>query len=103
MTNENYDDDWSPYCPVCNSCGCEGCCPEWVCQHKEGCLYPETPNTLWIKLQRKIKLFRHHFWNDLPFTLKQIFICNIVGHKYLEDSGAFKSLCLRCFFHRKIK
>lgn len=49
--NEDFDD---MYCRICGSCGCDGCCPDFKCQHVEGCLYPQTDNGLFIKFCRFI-------------------------------------------------
>jgi len=92
-----YDDgNYSPYCPVCGSCGESGCCPDWKCKHTEGCEYPNTPNTLLVKLARQFKIFRrsYDFLLDLPFLLKRMFICSIFGHKKGDE---FTHMCVRCF------
>jgi hypothetical protein len=36
------EEDYNPYCPVCNSCGTEGCCSPLSCQMTEGCHYPKS-------------------------------------------------------------
>lgn len=97
IISDLYDnDDWSPYCPVCGSCGESGCCPDWKCEHKKGCEYPDTPNTLGVKIARLLPFFRpiYNFLLDLPFILKRTFICSIFGHKRSE---AFTHTCERCF------
>jgi hypothetical protein len=33
---------YNPYCPVCDSCGEDGCCPATRCSFGKGCLYPES-------------------------------------------------------------
>ena len=31
------EEDWSPYCPICDGCGEDGCCPATHCrQHPDG-------------------------------------------------------------------
>lgn len=97
IMSDLYDDeDFSPYCPVCRSCGDSGCCPDWICKHTRGCEYPNTPNTLGVKIARRIRFFRpvYNFLSDLPFTLKRIFICSIFGHK---RGKYFTNTCERCF------
>ena len=36
------EEDYNPYCPVCNSCGTEGCCSPLSCRMTEGCHYPKS-------------------------------------------------------------
>jgi len=33
-------EEYNPYCPVCSSCGTEGCCSPLSCQMTEDCHYP---------------------------------------------------------------
>lgn len=37
-----FEDEYNPYCPVCDSCGETGCCPSSICTQEEGCKYPNT-------------------------------------------------------------
>ena len=40
MIDDNDEDIESPYCPVCGSCGDNGCCSPEKCTEGAGCLYP---------------------------------------------------------------
>jgi len=53
------DETQSPYCPVCEACGDDGCCPPWICKHTDDCLYPYYENGIMVRVVRW--LFRHRF------------------------------------------
>ena len=36
------NDEYSPYCPICDSCGEDGCCPATSCKHHPDGRYCET-------------------------------------------------------------
>lgn len=43
LSNEEDDDGYSPYCPVCTGCGESGCCSPLNCQPDDPrCHYPKT-------------------------------------------------------------
>ena len=41
IESKDVEEDYSPYCPICTSCGTEGCCSPIWCTQEEDCQYPK--------------------------------------------------------------